>query len=117
MGHAHMMMIVFLFFFFKQKTAYEMSIGDWSSDVCSSDLRRDHRIRLPLARAITRGPDGIPYAHPEIVLLFKARAPSAKDEADLTVTLPRLDRPARAWLERALQLVHPGHPWLAVLPG
>src|SRR6184192_851871 len=26
------------FFFFKQKTAYEMSIGDWSSDVCSSDL-------------------------------------------------------------------------------
>src|SRR3546814_13990924 len=26
------------FFFFKQKTAYEMRIGDWSSDVCSSDL-------------------------------------------------------------------------------
>src|SRR3546814_18186843 len=35
-------MIVFcvylLFFFFKQKTAYEMRISDWSSDVCSSDL-------------------------------------------------------------------------------
>src|SRR3546814_15353045 len=29
-----------LFFFFKQKTAYEMRISDWSSDVCSSDLRR-----------------------------------------------------------------------------
>src|SRR3546814_3168359 len=28
------------FFFFKQKTAYEMRISDWSSDVCSSDLRR-----------------------------------------------------------------------------
>src|SRR3546814_6254271 len=28
-----------LFFFFKQKTAYEMRISDWSSDVCSSDLR------------------------------------------------------------------------------
>src|SRR3546814_6848679 len=28
----------FLFFFFKQKTAYEMRISDWSSDVCSSDL-------------------------------------------------------------------------------
>src|SRR3546814_10434207 len=27
------------FFFFKQKTAYEMRISDWSSDVCSSDLR------------------------------------------------------------------------------
>src|SRR3546814_4178396 len=28
------------FFFFKQKTAYELRISDWSSDVCSSDLRR-----------------------------------------------------------------------------
>jgi hypothetical protein len=27
-----------LFFFFKQKTAYEIVSGDWSSDVCSSDL-------------------------------------------------------------------------------
>src|SRR6184192_2846503 len=31
-------LICFFSFFFKQKTAYEMSIGDWSSDVCSSDL-------------------------------------------------------------------------------
>src|SRR3546814_11505062 len=30
---------VFIFFFFKQKTAYEMCISDWSSDVCSSDLQ------------------------------------------------------------------------------
>src|SRR3546814_6051042 len=30
--------ICYLFFFFKQKTAYEMRISDWSSDVCSSDL-------------------------------------------------------------------------------
>src|SRR3546814_2623102 len=29
-----------MFFLFKQKTAYEMRISDWSSDVCSSDLRR-----------------------------------------------------------------------------
>src|SRR3546814_5317837 len=32
------MLCSFLFFFFKQKTAYEMRISDWSSDVCSSDL-------------------------------------------------------------------------------
>src|SRR3546814_14972810 len=31
-------MFSFYFFFFKQKTAYEMRISDWSSDVCSSDL-------------------------------------------------------------------------------
>src|SRR3546814_9291161 len=30
----------YVFVFFKQKTAYEMRISDWSSDVCSSDLRR-----------------------------------------------------------------------------
>src|SRR3546814_12165671 len=36
------------FFFFKQKTAYEMRISDWSSDVCSSDLHAHvtHRERL-----------------------------------------------------------------------
>src|SRR3546814_760894 len=34
-----------MFFFFKQKTAYEMRISDWSSDVCSSDL---HLIRRRL---------------------------------------------------------------------
>src|SRR3546814_20066531 len=33
-----MVVFVALFFLFKQKTAYEMRISDWSSDVCSSDL-------------------------------------------------------------------------------
>src|SRR3546814_5021221 len=33
----------FFFFFFKQKTAYEMRISDWSSDVCSSDLLLDRQ--------------------------------------------------------------------------
>src|SRR3546814_4502363 len=43
-------MFICLFFFFKQKTAYEMRISDWSSDVCSSDLpdrcrHRDQALR------------------------------------------------------------------------
>src|SRR3546814_7337143 len=33
-----MIFIFIIIFFFKQKTAYEMRISDWSSDVCSSDL-------------------------------------------------------------------------------
>src|SRR3546814_1562495 len=33
-----MLFVLVFFFFFKQKTAYEMRISDWSSDVCSSDL-------------------------------------------------------------------------------
>src|SRR3546814_5003829 len=47
-------MFVF-FFFFKQKTAYEMSISDWSSDVCSSDLcglEADRREEFELLRAL-----------------------------------------------------------------
>src|SRR3546814_8733341 len=40
--------LLFVFFFFKQKTAYESRISDWSSDVCSPDL--------PVPEAV--GPDG-----------------------------------------------------------
>src|SRR3546814_10762439 len=36
--HVDMLYLALFFFFFKQKTAYEMRISDWSSDVCSSDL-------------------------------------------------------------------------------
>src|SRR3546814_7622242 len=83
--------VYFLFFFFKQKTAYEMRISDWSSDVCSSDLHpgvaqgrlppRDHELHRcarrrgqdvqlqdqraaaprPRAEAV-RGPEGLDQA-------------------------------------------------------
>src|SRR3546814_8024884 len=36
-----------LFFFFKHKTAYDMRISDWSSDVCSSDLHPDGQLMQP----------------------------------------------------------------------
>src|SRR3546814_3204845 len=55
------MMCVFLwFFFFKQKTAYEMRISDWSSDVCSSDLTsapllQGDALRLPLVESSVDG--------------------------------------------------------------
>src|SRR3546814_3365649 len=47
--------VLFCFFYFKQKTAYEMRISDWSSDVCSSDLegkggKRDKKQRKPSGR-------------------------------------------------------------------
>src|SRR3546814_1669746 len=40
------------FFFFKQKTAYEMRISDWSSDVCSSDLNGQARQTGKRAHAV-----------------------------------------------------------------
>src|SRR3546814_14941266 len=39
--------MIYYIFFFKQKTAYEMRISDWSSDVCSSDLRTGRRLEFP----------------------------------------------------------------------
>src|SRR3546814_3844436 len=46
--------ILMYIFFFKQKTAYEMRISDWSSDVCSSDLALPHarEIGMRLHRAV-----------------------------------------------------------------
>src|SRR3546814_6657199 len=52
-----------LFFVFKQKTAYEMRISDWSSDVCSSDLAATapaaaETIAITGGRIVTMGPAG-----------------------------------------------------------
>src|SRR3546814_2096033 len=47
-----------MFVFFKQKTAYEMRISDWSSDVCSSDLGE-----LPVGRARGIGPEQRIHSH------------------------------------------------------
>src|SRR3546814_9743201 len=50
---------VLFFFFFKQKTAYELRISDWSSDVCSSDLRwRGASDRSLVARSGAAHPAG-----------------------------------------------------------
>src|SRR3546814_4256279 len=51
------MILCVCFFFFKQKTAYEMRISDWSSDVCSSDL--EVRARLAAEGAQVTALDGL----------------------------------------------------------
>src|SRR3546814_13672782 len=50
------------FFFFKQKTAYELRISDWSSDVCSSDLRQLRHAFLERRNRHARG-IGLPWIH------------------------------------------------------
>src|SRR3546814_2095721 len=57
-----------IFFFFKQKTAYEMRISDWSSDVCSSDLYRrinDPSGTITLASRLPRVPKWTATLSPE----------------------------------------------------
>src|SRR3546814_2731301 len=55
-GCACMLMISLMFFFFKQKTAYELRISDWSSDVCSSDLVPPDRLIDPSEAATHPSP-------------------------------------------------------------
>src|SRR3546814_1725225 len=53
--------VIVCFFFFKQKTAYEMRISDWSSDVCSSDLLfGTMRSRVAVTQHPQNMQDGLP---------------------------------------------------------
>jgi hypothetical protein len=76
-------------------------------------FRRDERIRRPLATAFVAG--RVPYLAPEIVLLYKAKAPGAKGDADLNAVLPHLRNEQRSWLRRALEITAPGHHWASIL--
>src|SRR3546814_4396103 len=72
-------------FFFKQKTAYEMRISDWSSDVCSSDLQDDDP--LPSETVSKDAPAATPGLH--------LRKPVAADGPAITALIarcPPLDR-------------------------
>jgi hypothetical protein len=73
--------------------------------------RRDDRLRRPLSELVWCA-DGIPYVAPEVQLLFKSKAPRPKDELDFDDSLPLLSGAQRSWLKDALELAHPGHPWL-----
>src|SRR3546814_8521451 len=90
-----------MFFFFKQKTAYEMRISDWSSDVCSSDLltrtgqicddKRQEYILLSDVLGVSMLVDSINHRMPEGVTettvlgpFFVADAPEMKSGANIT---------------------------------
>src|SRR3546814_15613618 len=83
-------MCVCLFFFFKQKTAYELRISDWSSDVCSSDLAAQLLIH-PLPRRVRSAPRRLFQSRARGttmsgLLSFFARgaeAPSITDQAEI----------------------------------
>lgn len=79
--------------------------------------RRDASIVLPYRELIRHTADGIPYAIPEVVLLFKAKIMRPKDERDFARVLPLLDEPRRQRLAWWLERVHPGHAWTEQLAG
>src|SRR3546814_2818573 len=85
---------VSFFFFFKQKTAYEMRISDWSSDVCSSDLLStvadyfDHMLLLN-GRVVAAGPVREVFTAENLQRTYGGRL-SLLD--DVSQALERLDR-------------------------
>lgn len=74
--------------------------------------RRDPRISLPLAAVLNSRVGGVPVLPPEVVLLYKAKAPRPEDEIDFQAARETLSKAARAWLRAALTMAHPGHRWL-----
>jgi len=76
---------------------------------------RDDRVRLPFEDATFVAADGLRYLRSELVLYMKARVARPKDDADLARILPMLEPAARERLRGWLDLVHPGHRWLAVI--
>src|SRR3546814_14517818 len=89
-----------LFFFFKQKTAYEMRISDWSSDVCSSDLvRRLEEADRPAALLA----EPVDLGHREVDVPQRHHAD--RDEATRVGAAPLVDGPVAVGLEH-----HEGQP-------
>src|SRR3546814_10839800 len=84
------MSCVCVFFFFKQKTAYEMRISDWSSDVCSSDLDVGVVVqgRLDLAELDAEAA-ALDHAIPSTEINEKARLLFAHDVARAVPPPPR----------------------------
>lgn len=76
--------------------------------------RRDTQVRRELGRAILVR-DTIPFLSPEIVLLYKSKAPRLTDEADFRVAWPSLSAEQRQWLRLAISRSDVNHPWLGQL--
>jgi hypothetical protein len=96
--------------------------GDWL-------LNAEPAMTFPVERAIRPFGGGLPLAAPEVLLFYKSRicrgcpgcsAPSRlrrRDEADFRALAPTLPLAGRHWLQEAIALVEPDHPWLPLLDG
>ena len=90
--------------------AFQLMVADTQNDLWL--FRRNSQISGPLSTIGYVTADGIPYLAPEIQLLYKAKSPRPKDEADFARVLPHLGQSSLRWLAQALAVIHPLHPWL-----
>lgn len=78
-------------------------------------FRRDLAVSMPLSKVTHRSSAGVPFLCPEVVLLFKAKRPSSRDQQDFARIRPKLQSEACEWLASALDICHPRHEWRTVL--
>jgi hypothetical protein len=87
---------------------------DWVS-------RRHPDLRMPMAELVGRTmaradvPHDVPYLVPEVQLLYKAKYHRPKDDADFDAAVGHMTRARRRWLRDALEVHHPGDPWIQEL--
>jgi Aminoglycoside-2''-adenylyltransferase len=111
-------------------SAYEFEFLLNGRDAQSWVLNSEAAIAVPVDLATQLSPWDVPTAPPEVVILFKAGAhlnaaaiagsggpPRPRDEQDFHALLPTLTDDGRAWLQQAIALVRPQHPWLSHLRG
>jgi hypothetical protein len=77
--------------------------------------RRDPHVRRPLSCVFRACRDDVRVLAPEVVLLYKSKAPRAVDEHDFRVARALLDDDARRWLIAALRRLDTEHPWIDAL--
>src|SRR3546814_19866429 len=96
---------MFLLFFCMHKTAYEVRISDWSSDVCSSDLDADAILSL----TATTGPINVDRLHGAAVTLGSAGAATvahAESDGDFTAIVGRFTTGLNSIITAAANVIH-----------
>lgn len=78
-------------------------------------FRRDPTITFPSSALFLISEEGVPYLHPAVVLLYKAKNPREKDHADFHAVKGLLNNEDQQWLCNALEIHVPGHTWISYL--
>lgn len=75
-------------------------------------FRRNPVITRALSLIGMKSDKGVPFLSPEVVLLYKAKNPTAQDIKDFDNVIAFLEGERRIWLRQAIATFHPGHVWL-----
>ncbi|WP_336825366.1 nucleotidyltransferase domain-containing protein [Sporosarcina sp. USHLN248] len=86
----------------------EVENGQWI-------FRREQSISFPQQQLFKVTSEGIPYLHPAIVLLYKAKMSRQKDDADFFAVKDLLEKADRKFLQKSLEVHVPGHRWIGEL--